>query len=288
MSFGPEHESRRPARGSASTDAVTFAWADPQRGWYGAARLGLAAGGASALVVLMHGREPVEVLAEGGIEVAPDADWADLEAAGLRATVEVPLERWRVALGGRGHQIDLVFEATSAPGPSAAVAGGEGYDQLCRVRGTLGHGDRRVEIDGLGQRGHAWGEVDWSAVELTRSVSAWFGEGPVGGVTLASARQAGASGHAGEDLRALLVEGGESLVVADPRLSTTYDGDGHVRRAGLELWVTEDGYPYRAAARVLCGTTLDLGALSLDLAFMHWTAEGREGVGRYEIWRRRG
>jgi len=266
---------------------VTFTWADAQRGWYGMARLGLAGGGASALFVLMHGREPVEVVAKGGIEVPADAGWADLEAGGLRATVEAPLERWRVALGGRDHAADLEFEAISAPGASAAVPGGEGYDQLCRVRGTLGHGDRTMEIDGVGQRGHAWGETDWSEIELTRGVSAWLEGDDVGGLAFASARRSGVAGHAAEDVRALLFERGESVAVADPRLSTTYDGDGHVRRAGLELWITEDGFPYRAAGEVLCGTTLDLGALSLDLAFMRWHAEGHEGIGRYEIWRRR-
>jgi hypothetical protein len=75
--------------------------------------------------------------------------------------------------------------------------------------------------------------------------------------------------------------------VADPRLSTTYDADGHQRRAGLELWVDEtDGYPHRGSGEVLCGSTLELGQLRLDCAFFRWRLGGRTGVGRYDILRR--
>ena len=37
---------------------------------------------------------------------------------------------------------------------------------------------------------------------------------------------------------------------------------------------------------MICGSSLDLGQLRLDLAFMRWHAEGAEGVGRYDILRR--
>lgn len=279
------HESRRPGGGPGFSDAVSVAFADAEREVYGMARLGLAGGMASALAVLMRGREPVGALAEGGIEAPADADWARVSAAGLATTIEAPLERWTVAYDGGDHGFDLVFEAISTPGAIAAVAGGEGYEQLCRVHGTVRAGGEPLQVDGLGQRGHAWGEPDWDTVELTRAVSAWLDDDALGGVALLAARPAGAP-HAAESVAAMLVEGGESIAVADPRLSTTYDGDGHTRRAGLELWVTDDGYPLRAAGEVICGTSLDLGALRLDLAFMRWHAEGRSGVGRYEILRR--
>jgi len=37
---------------------------------------------------------------------------------------------------------------------------------------------------------------------------------------------------------------------------------------------------------VLCGTTLDLGRMRLDTAFLTWRMDGRTGVGRYDILRR--
>jgi hypothetical protein len=76
------------------------------------------------------------------------------------------------------------------------------------------------------------------------------------------------------------------LEVEDGRLSTTYDADGHTRRAGFELWARDAGWPRRAAGEVLCGSSLELGALQLDCAFFRWHLEGRAGVGRYDIVRR--
>ena len=282
--IAPDLESRRPASGDAFSDAVSFAFADAERGLYGVARLGMGGGNASALALLMRGREPVGALAEGGLPLAGDADWSDFSAAGLRASVRSPLESWGLFLDGPEFGFDLVFEAISAPGEVAAVA--DGYEQLCRVTGTVRAGDDVVEIDGLGQRGHSWGEADWSGLSLTRSVSAWLGDDALGGVALACARPSSVEGHERESVAAMIVEGGEAVLVGDPRLSTTYDGDGHMRRVGLELWVTDDGYPLRAAGEVVCGTSLDLGSLTLDIAFLRWHAEGREGVGRYEIVRR--
>ena len=103
---------------------------------------------------------------------------------------------------------------------------------------------------------------------------------------LSSLRPTGARGHDEEAVWAAVVEAGEPVRVVDPRLSTTYDGDGHQRRAGLELWPEADGAPHRAAGEVLCGSTLDIGALRLDCAFLRWHMEGREGVGRYDVLRR--
>ena len=75
--------------------------------------------------------------------------------------------------------------------------------------------------------------------------------------------------------------------VEDPRLSTTYDGDGRQRHAGLELWVAKDDQlPWQIAGEAICGTTLDLGRLRLDCAFFRWRGRGREGVGRYDVVRR--
>jgi hypothetical protein len=77
---------------------------------------------------------------------------------------------------------------------------------------------------------------------------------------------------------------GQSIPIDDPRLSTTFDGDGRQRSAGLELFVDKDDeYPHRAAGEVICGTTLDLGRLRMDSAFLRWRMEGREGVGRYDV-----
>jgi hypothetical protein len=289
----PQHESARPSTGEGFADAVTVSWADEQRGWFGMARLGLAADGqGSALAVLFNGREPLAALAQGAIELPDAPDWQSLELSGLRMTVEAPLERWTVAWEGTDHGFSLELDAVSAaaeiaPGDAVVRLGGmEGYEQLVSVRGAVRHGSETIRVEGLGQRGHTWGVTDWNRLELARTVSAWMGE-EEGGIVLSSLRPAGAHGHDQEAVWAALVERGEPQPVWDPRLSTTYDGDGHQRRAGLELWMTEEeGYPHRAAGEVLCGSSFDLGALRLDLAFMRWHAEGLTGVGRYDVLRK--
>jgi hypothetical protein len=228
----------------------TVAFADAERGVYGMAR--------GSLAVLFRGQE---LLGTG----APEIDAFDWDTPS------------RARFTGDGCGFDIELEPTCA-----AI---DGREQLARVTGEAWLGDERIARDGAGQRGRGGG-VDWSACELVRDVSAWLGDG---GILLQAQRPQGAKAHDAETLSAALVERGEPIAITDPRLSTTYDGDGHQRRAGLELWLTdEDGYPVRAAGEVICGSSLELDDLTLDLAFFRWHSEGTTGVGRYDITRRSG
>ena len=283
--IGVEHESAR----QAPVDAVTISWGDPRAGVYGLARLGLMGAEASALAVLFSGHEPVAALVRDGL-AADDADWASLDLGPVATSVRAPLERWTVRFGSEDgrHGFELELEAASEPAelaPDVTRTGGmEGYEQLCVARGTALVGGTSHDIACLGQRGHTWGAPDWSRIALARSLTVWAEGGPA--VALSAIRPAGAANHAQEAVWAALLGPEGVKPVADPRLSTTYDGDGHPRRAGLELWVgDEDDYPERAAGEVLCGSTLALGPLSLDCAFFHWNLDGREGVGRYDVLR---
>lgn len=273
-------EAPRPLRKPGDTDAVTFSWADVESGVYGLARVATGATAdahtASALAIAFAGREPLGAIAEAG--PAPPGD--------LVVEAESPLERWTVRAAG---ELDFVFtfEALTPPaeygGRIALVkAGGmEGYEQLCRVRGTIG--SRRVR--GLGQRGHSWGNPDWDRIALTRSVGAWFDDGT--GAVLASVRPVKATSHADEGIWAAVMDAERALSVEEPRLSTTTDEAGRQIRAGLELWVDkDDDHPVRGIGKVVTGSTLELGALRLDVAFFNWHIEGRTAVGRYDIIRR--
>ena len=213
--------------------------------------------------------------------------------AGLRATIEAPLDRWTLALDaadGQGFALALVGArgaGRDGRGRAGRPRGGmAGYDQPCRVRGTVRAGGREHAIDALGQRAHAWGDADWERIELARTVTAWT---DAASAAYTAIRPAGAAHHAEEATWAALWEPDGVVDVEDARLSTTYDADGHTRRAGLELWPADDDGvepPRRGAGEVLCGSSLDLGALRLDCAFFRWHLEGRAGVGRYDILRR--
>jgi hypothetical protein len=274
----------------AFRDSMTFAFGDRAAKLYGLARVSHGAGGPNGLAVLYADRKPVAAGAGGGEATGDEPRWEDVTAAGLRVSVVRPLEEWTVTRAGTDGALDLRFEARSAPAvldaetPVARAGGMEGYEQLCRVTGSVSHGGRTYQVRCLGQRGQLWGAPDWSKIELARTVSAWLGEDRA--LTLTAVRGARAKGHLDEAVSGFMFEAGEAVEISDPRLSTTYDGERHQLRAGLELWMTEEGdYARRAAGEVLCGTSLDLGEQRLDSAFFAWRMEGREGVGRYDVLR---
>lgn len=276
-------EAPRPGSKPGDTDAVTFSWADPGAGAYGLARAatGIAPDGsrsASALAIAFDGREPLAAIAESGPEPPPE----------LTVTTEAPLERWTIT--GTGElEFELTFEALTPPAEYggggrksfARVGGMEGYEQLCRVRGKVG----AKRVDGLGQRGHSWGNPDWDKITLTRTVGAWFDDGTAHLVQ--TVRTTKTDNHADEAIWAATLDGERALSVEEPRLSTTTDAEGRHIRAGLELWLhSDDDFPLRGIGEVVAGSTLELGALRLDVAFFRWHIEGRTAIGRYDILRR--
>jgi hypothetical protein len=281
--IGPEHESLRSGSGHGFADSVTVAFGDPRAQVHGLVRIGLQPGEpatGSVLAVLFAGSETVDVAARGDVEVS-DPGWESATVDGVTLATEEALSAWSLRWEER---LDLRVSALSPP-IETAIGGLEGYEQLCRVEGTatVDGAERRVSC--LGQRGHNWGVADWDRMDLARTVCAWWDEDHA--LMLTAIRPAGAEHHDAEEMAAHLLEG-EPVAVADPRLSTTYDAEGHQRRAGLELYVTgeDDEYPRRVAGEVTCGTSLDLGRLRLDCAFFEWRTEGRAGTGRYDLLRR--
>ena len=296
----PQDERARPGTDEAFGDAVTFAFGDEESELFASARIGFspATGTLSALAVVFAGREPVAAMARGDIE-ADAVDWQAAEAAGVRATIEEPLRRWSVGFEGDGAGFNARLQALTGPmefapdSPAALVGGVQGYEQLCAVEAEVTVGGETRSLECLGQREHSWGTPRWDHIARAATVSAWLA--PDRAIALRTARLAGAEGHEDEAISAVLVDadpanpdaGPRAHEVAEPRLSTTYDAEGHQRRAGLELWVgEEDQLPRRAGGRALCGTTLELGRLRLDSAFFAWRMEGRAGVGRYDVVRR--
>jgi hypothetical protein len=295
--IGPEHEVARVGEPGVAGfgDAVTFAFGDPRHEVYGSARLGLVPGEtihASGLGLLFRDGELVAVGASGGIELDRAADWRELAAGDVRATIERPLEAWQVVYDGDEGGFDLRFAAIGAPAElgadarAARAASLDGYEQLCRVSGTARCGEQRLRVECLGQRGHQWGAPDWERIALARTVSAWFDDGS--GLALASVRPHDAVAHADEAVSAFLLGSDGVTQIGEPLLSTTLDASGRQRRASLELWEHDDErpYPHRAAGEAICGTTLELGRLQLDCAFFRWRMDGHQGVGRYDILRR--
>ena len=272
-------------------DTLTFAFGDPAAKLYGVARISCMGDASNGFAIVYADGRPVATSAGRGSGAGDPPAWDGVQAAGVRVSVLAALETWTVTFAGESGGFDLRFEACSAPAvldPESAVVrtgGMEGYEQLCRVTGTVSHGGRAHGVRCLGQRGQLWGSPDWGRIELVRSVSAWLGDDRA--LTLMAVRPAKSKGHLDEAVSGFLFEGGEPVEIDDPRLSTTYDGEHHQRRAGLELWMDEEApFALRMAGEVVCHTTLDLSDKRLDSAFFRWRMDGREGVGRYDVVRR--
>jgi hypothetical protein len=291
--IGPEHESPRPSEGEGFGEGVTYAFGDPTTNTYGSVRLGLVPGTsprATSIVLLFHDGEVADVSSSGAVEV-DQLDWTRVEAGDATAEIVEPLRAWRVSHDGDDGGFELSFEALGPPAEvgqgdiAASAAAMNGYEQLCRVRGTVRVGERSWKVDCLGQRGHQWGTPDWQRIELSRTLGVWLDDEQ--GVALAAVRPRGAAGHEDEVVSAYVLDD-EPVGIDDPRLSTTLDSSGRQLRAGLELWVDEEDEspPLRGAGEVVCGTTFDLGELRLDCSFFSWRMDGRSGVGRYDLLRR--
>ncbi|MDP1850288.1 MAG: hypothetical protein Q8K79_21045 [Solirubrobacteraceae bacterium] len=286
-----DDEHPRSSDDPAFRDAITFSFGDPVAQVYGLARVAIGGGGASGFAVVYAGDELAGASTEAQVALDAPEDWDAVRAAGVRCSVDTPLASWTVEYAGADAAFELRFEALSPPaaldpaGPVAQAGGLEGYEQLCGVSGAVRHAGRSHSIRCLGQRGHGWGRPDWSRIELARTLSAWMGADRA--VTLTAVRPAKAKHHDAELVGGFLIDRGEPLEIFDARLSTTYDGELRQRRAGLELWMSEEGgYARRAAGSAVCGTTVELGELRLDSSFFSWTMEGRAGTGRYDVLRR--
>jgi hypothetical protein len=316
MVLDPALERPRVSEAPGFSDAVTCAFADEASGVQGTVRIGLAGGSASGLTMIFVAGAPAVAHAEGGIAVDPSVtEYAAISAAGIEHRVVEPHRRWTVSAALEGVRLELELEATGAPfvldpaHPAARRGGMEGYEQPCRVRGSLelripDQEAMTLAIDGVGQRGHQWGAPDWESLELSRTVTGWFGDDLAFNVS--AVRPAGARSHADEvawsgvsrppamvaaeddeapdDAEASATP--EAVETPEPRISTTLDAGGRHTFATVELWESDEGPVWTATGEPISGTTLELGRLRLDMAFFRWRLHGRTGLGRYDILRR--
>lgn len=209
--------------------------------------------------------------------------------AGMGLTDSAPgaAGEWRL----EGEDATLLASPAGDPVDAHAAKDGiEGWDQLCRVTGHFGPGGGRHEVDCLGLRSTWSDAIDLSKFGSIRAVSAWFDSDDA--MSLIAFRPRKARAHDADALAAAVITPEGSPPIEDPRLSTTYTGDGWPTRAGLELWVSapepEQQYPRRAAGEAI-------GARAQALAGEHevraepfrWHSRGREGAGMYLLARRR-
>lgn len=118
---------------------------------------------------------------------------------------------------------------------------------------------------------------------VRRSIGIVFDDGAL--LALTADRAAGGSGHGDEEVRAVFCgTEGAPLTFEESLLSTEYGEDGVQRRATLELWPdVEDMRPVRGAGSLISSVCVRRQGLDSEIAFFHWSVEGREGRGTYEV-----
>lgn len=238
--------------GTADQAVRSFAFAEPEANRWGAAWLP-PRGPAAAVLAL--GDEPTR----GPVELEGSA----------------PDEPWQ--LSGPGGE--LVLEGATEPVWRDPDAPEQGFDQLCRISGT---------VECLGWRGSLPASLGAKADSL-RLITAWFDEAE--GFSVLAVRPRKAKGQDEDAIQATLFDGGAPQRVAEPRFSTTYTQAGEPARAGVELWIetepdSENLYPRRALGQALVvPTEWAVEDLTLEAQPFRWFSGGREGSGVYMLGR---
>ena len=146
--------------------------------WYWASIVGE---GRPLVTVLDHGVAPprppsLEIRAEGlwadhTIEVPFDHVTLGCEAFALAVDDPAELDDPAAVDGGglRGDRVPLGLDLEwETDGHVYPYPGGvTHYGLPCRVHGEVLIGDERIEVDAVGQRGHSWGDREWSTLAWT-------------------------------------------------------------------------------------------------------------------------
>jgi len=205
-------------------------------------------------------------------------------ATSARLDGEQASEPWHLSAEGT----ELTLEGLGQPVPSPEAGRGTGFDQLCQVTGVIGSETGQRDIQSLGWRGGRSEPLTSGRLESLRQVAAWFE--PEDGFGLLAVRPEGGRGQERDQITAALFSPAGPKVVADPRLSTTYDGSGQPTRASVELWIDSEGdsetqYPRRATGQAVAEPRQGrAGALALEARPFRWYG-GLEGAGVYLIGR---
>ena len=124
------------------------------------------------------------------------------------------------------------------------------------------------------------GELDWDEVAAVR---VFTGRLEDGGVAIAAIRPAGAAGHGEEAIAGVLVGDGGVEDLEEVLLSTEQNGEGAVRRVGLELYRAEAMMPLRIAGDATGQASDDRGGLRLESTRFELRAAGAAGAGRLDV-----
>ena len=197
-----------------------------------------------------------------------------------------------------GDEVSLTFSPAGAPaGGGSREAGLDSVDQLCEVTGAVVLDGAEHQINSMGSRTSLEAGFELSGIESFRQAAAWFDAAV--GLSLLAYRPGRARGQDADLVAAAVLEPEQAPLVADPRLSTTYDEAGLPARVGLELWFESDDaedesdddeqrhFPRRAAGEAV-GEPIEweVAGFRLHAALLRWHSRGTDGAGVYLLGQR--
>ncbi len=124
------------------------------------------------------------------------------------------------------------------------------------------------------------GELDWDEVD---SVRVFSGRLEDGAIAVAALRPAGTAGHGEEAIAGVLVNDAGVERLDEVLLSTELDGEGKVRRVGLELYRADGSIPLRIAGDATGSSTTESGRVTRTTTALELRAAGATGAGRLEV-----
>jgi hypothetical protein len=221
-------------------------------------------------LVATGGGEPVAVA------LAWDADSPEWGLSGDRISLTVsPTSEPQPPPGDGESPAD--DDAPAAPAEAAPPPTWSGRQELCRVTGTVDG----AKIDCVGVRTELT-QVRPGELGSVRGFSGWVSD--VEAVTLLALRSGSEAHHEHDLVAATVFEPDRWMTSHDPRLSTTYDGDGNPTRATLEMWITqgERELPRRAAGEAAGPSVVVAGdQMTLRVLPLRCHSRGSDGAGVY-------
>jgi hypothetical protein len=218
--------------------------------------------------LLLGGAEPQ--LAVGFL----NADSADLRLESAHVDRDDD-QVWTVTAGERSLRLERALATTRSADGGATL-------EPMRVTGTIKLGDAEHDLDIGGVVTQA--RLDGSTDSL-RVIGSWFPAGHQ--VALQAARPRASKGHDRDQVDVIAL-GEREPVAFDPRLSTTYSGDGAPIDTGIEMWIgaDEDGDQYpRRVSGVATGAAVqgDAGGLKVTAFALECLSRGELGAGVYVL-----
>ena len=264
-------------------EAWALIWYDPSAGAGGFHHVGLQHMRRRADVwdFLVHGGEVIARFQSLALPF-PDGDFDDLRLGPLHLGSDDPTLTARLDDDHGAIRASVDYRCFDPPSYHSvdldgASVGGNHYDSVGHVEGTLVRGEQTVAIAGVGFQDHSWGPRDYGALLTHRWIWATFG------ADLYLMVFAGWTPTGQRTTFGYVAEDGRRTAVTQATFGLRVDDDGHTPAGCDARLVTADGRELHVTGEADVGSTVshERGFFMTD-AFARFDCNGRSGAGVIE------